>query len=172
MYPPPNKLSSGAAFVWMDRYLDSARCGPTYLSREPVAQLVVEALNFGVSIGNYELGPYVVMRNHVHVLLLPKVPVPKLMRSLKGASARQANLILGRTGEAFWQTESYDHWVRDQREWDKIARYIEANPVRAGIVQSAEEYRWSSAYEEARPAGTNPGAADTNVRATANISSV
>ena len=37
----------------------------------------------------------------------------RLMKSLKGASAREANRVLGRTGEPFWQKESYDHWVRN-----------------------------------------------------------
>ena len=57
---------------------------------------------------------------------------------------------LGRTGEPFWQKESYDHWVRDQAEWDHIAAYIENNPVQAGLVTRAEDYRWSSARGVAR----------------------
>jgi REP element-mobilizing transposase RayT len=57
----------------------------------------------------------------IHVLLLPKVSPSRLLQSLKGATARQANLLLGRTGETFWQAESYDHWVRDESEWDRIA---------------------------------------------------
>jgi putative transposase len=145
MYPPPNKLSSGQAFAWIDRYLDSQRCGPTYLTQEPIARLLVDSLHRGVLLGNYDLGPYAIMANHVHVLLLPKVPPSRLMQSLKGATARQANLILGRTGETFWQAESYDHWVRDEREWNRIAAYIEGNPVKAGLVPRAEDYRWSSA---------------------------
>src|ERR1017187_2291026 len=41
LYPPPNKQNTGQAFVWMDRYLDSARGGPLYLKQPPIAQLVV-----------------------------------------------------------------------------------------------------------------------------------
>ncbi|MCL4850415.1 MAG: hypothetical protein KJZ78_03425 [Bryobacteraceae bacterium] len=41
--------------------------------------------------------------------------------------------------------ESYDHVVRQEREFDKIRRYIEENPVRAGLVREASQYRWSSA---------------------------
>ena len=69
------------------------------------------------------------------------------MKSLKGASAREANRILSRTGEAFWQAESYDHWVRDETEWNRIANYIEENPVKAGLVRRAADYRWSSAFQ-------------------------
>ena len=54
--------------------------------------------------------------------------------------------MLGRTGEPFWQRESYDHWVRSQEEWPRIAAYIENNPVKAGVVSQAEEYRWASAH--------------------------
>jgi REP element-mobilizing transposase RayT len=87
------------------------------------------------------------MANHVHVLMLPKVPASRLMRSLKGTTAREANLILGRTGESFWQAESYDHWVRNTAEWENIREYIENNPVKAGLVRTASEYPWSSAFE-------------------------
>ncbi len=70
------------------------------------------------------------------------------MKSLKGATAREANRLLGRTGEPFWQKESYDHWVRSQREFEKIRAYIESNPVKAGLVQEPEDYPWSSAGVE------------------------
>src|SRR5260370_35493976 len=116
--------------------------------------------------GHYELGAYVVMSNHVHVLLLPRIAPSKLMQSLKGVTARDANRILCRTGETFWQAESYDHWVRDEKEWGRIAEYIENNPVKAGLVARAEDYRWSSAGEREKSAETSLGAAGTSVRAT------
>src|SRR5258708_2235168 len=134
----PNKLSSGAAFVWMDRYLDTTRLGPMYLAQEPLAHIVVASLNRGALLGHYELGAYVVMSNHVHVLLLPRILPSKLLQSLKGATAREANRILGRTGEMFWQAESYDHWIRDEKERERIVSYIEDNPVKAGLVKPAE----------------------------------
>jgi len=80
-----------------------------------------------------------------HVLLLPKIAASRLLESLKGATAREANRVLGRTGERFWQAESYDHWVRDDREFERIVAYIENNPVKAGLVSRPEDYRWSSA---------------------------
>jgi hypothetical protein len=52
--------------------------------------------------------------------------------------------MLALTGKPFWQEESYDHMVR-HGEFGKIRRYIEGNPVRAGLVKDACEYRWSSA---------------------------
>jgi putative transposase len=85
------------------------------------------------------------MPNHVHTLLTAVVPLPKLTKSLKGITAKRANAVLGLTGKPFWQEESYDHVVRDKAEFEKIWRYIEENPVRAGLVGNASEYRWSSA---------------------------
>jgi hypothetical protein len=81
--------------------------------------------------------------------LKPLVAPSHLLKSLKGATARESNRLLNRTGEQFWQHESYDHWVRDQREWDRIARYIERNPMKAGLVSRIEDYQWSSAHRDA-----------------------
>src|SRR5579871_5651584 len=67
-YPPPSKLSSGAAFVWMDRYLDCTGNGPRYLQQPRIAKLVIDSLHRGALLGNYDLGPYVIMPNHIHVL--------------------------------------------------------------------------------------------------------
>ena len=86
------------------------------------------------------------MANHVHLLVTPRTEPSRFLKSLKGFTARQANRVLGRTGEPFWQAESYDHWVRNAGEHARIRRYIEQNPVKAGLVQQAEDYRWSSAY--------------------------
>jgi putative transposase len=144
-FPPASKATSGEAFAWIDHYLDNARTGPQYLLQPPIAQLVVDALYRGVELGHYELGPFVIMANHVHVLLRPLTLPSHLLKSLKGSTAREANRLLGRTGEPFWQRESYDHWVRDQEEWNRIARYIEKNPMKAGLVPRIEDYPWSSA---------------------------
>jgi len=85
------------------------------------------------------------MPNHVHILITPGVSLAKITQALKGKSARKANLILDRTGQIFWQDESFDHWVRCEREFCRIAAYIEENPVSAGLVKAAEDWPWSSA---------------------------
>jgi REP element-mobilizing transposase RayT len=146
-YIGPQGLTTGQAFVCIDRILDQAACGPTWLRRDDVAQMVVGSLQFGEQkLEYYRLHAWVVMANHVHVLLTPLVAVSKLEQSVKGFTARQANRLLGRTGEQFWQRESYDRWVRDREEFERIVRYIERNPVTAGLVSRVEEYRWSSAH--------------------------
>jgi putative transposase len=173
LYPPPHKSNAGEAFVWMDRCLDQAQTGPLYLKLEDIAQLVVESLFRGADLGHYQVGAFVVMANHVHALLLPLVPVPRLMKSLKGATAREANLLLGRTGEPFWQSESYDHWVRDEAQYWRVFCYIEHNPVGAGLVERPGDYKWSSANEawRSRCVHTSVDAAGKSAGATATTSS-
>jgi putative transposase len=153
-YPPSGKQSAGQAFVWMDRYLDTVRTGPKYLGREDIAGMVVDSIERGAELGHYELHAYVVMPNHVHLLVLPKTPPSEFMRALKGFTARQANRMLDRIGEPFWQAESYDHWVRNAAESERIRSYIENNPVKTGLAAQPDSYLWSSAS-----AGMSPGAA-------------
>ena len=164
---PPGKLLSGQAFAWVDRHLDSFRCGPVYLRQEALARLVADSIRRGVTLGHYELHAFVVMPNHVHVLLTPRVPPSRLLKSLKGFTAREANRILGRTGEPFWQRESYDHWVRNEAEFQRIRAYIENNPVKAGMAPQAGDYPWSSAAAQPGPGvASSRDAANTSVRAT------
>ena len=80
----------------------------------------MDSIQTGVQLNHYELHDYVVMANHVHLLILPKIHPSRLMQSLKGATAREANRLLGRTGEPYWQKESYDRWVRNQAEFLRI----------------------------------------------------
>jgi len=160
---PADSLTSGQAFAAMDRLLDQAGTGPRYLSQPAIARLVVEALHYGqASLRHYTLHAFVVMTNHVHLLITPQVALPKLLRSLKGITAKRPNQILGLTGQAFWQEEGYDRWVRDGKEFDRLRAYIEQNPVRAGLVKAPEHYPWSSATKEQagqgapRPRGAAP----------------
>src|ERR1700722_13548321 len=103
----------GHAFVAHDRILDRQVSGPRWLKDSRIADLVASAILIGDLERNfYRLCAWVVMPNHVHLLILPLVPIPVLMRWLKGSTARGANLILGRTGKPFWQDESYDHYLR------------------------------------------------------------
>jgi REP element-mobilizing transposase RayT len=151
---PTNSLTSGQAFVAMDRLLDEARTGPFYLRQPALADMLVEAIHHNAGIlRHYVLHAYVVMPNHVHLLAAPAVPLPILTKSLKGITAKRANNILALKGSPFWQEESYDHLVRHAREFDKIRSYIEENPVRAGLAREASEYRWSSAANPVPSAG-------------------
>src|ERR1700682_4845569 len=119
-FPPPGGQSAGQAFVWMDRYLDEAHVGPTWLKRAEIADVVEESIHFGADhLGYYSLHAFVVMANHVHLLVTPSVSPSKFLQSVKGYSAREANKRLERTGP-FWQNESYDHWIRDEPEFERV----------------------------------------------------
>jgi len=138
--------SPGQVFRLLDRELDRAACGPAWMRDPAIADCVARALRFGEQqLGYYELAAYVVMPNHVHVVLTPHAPLSRITNTLKGVSARHGNQILGRTGKPFWQYESYDHWVRTRSEYQRIVAYIERNPVAAGLVEKPEDWPWSSA---------------------------
>jgi putative transposase len=146
VFPPQDLTLSGKAFVAMDRLLDRGASGPMYLRDPEIAQLVVEALEDGQhKFQRYEMHAFVVMPNHVHLLATTKVVASRWLAPLKGFTAYRANERLGSHSQAFWQDESYDHLVRSAAEFDRIRAYIERNPVTAGLVVEAEEYRWSSA---------------------------
>ena len=137
----------GRKFGDFDRELDVAATGPRWLLDDRVAQCVLDALFYGESeLGLYRLAAWVLMMNHVHVLIYPETKLARITKAIKNYSARQANVILGRTGQPFWQDESYDHWVRGRREFEQIVRYIERNPVTVGLVEKPEDWRWSSAF--------------------------
>jgi REP element-mobilizing transposase RayT len=92
------------------------------------------------------------MPNHVHVVFQPFRKLPEVTRWIKGSTARTANLLLGRTGKPFWQYESYDHCIRNDTELNRVIRYVEANPVTAGLVQAIDDWPWSSAWQAERTA--------------------
>jgi putative DNA methylase len=148
---PPSSITSGEAFLAMDRLLDQCRCGPTFLRQPAVADVVCASLRHGVELGHYRLHAWVIMPNHVHLLLTQKESLSRLLGSLKSATAKRANLHLGRSGESFWQDESYDHLVRNGSEFRRIQGYIENNPVRACLAAKPEAYVWSSAGRPERP---------------------
>ena len=100
----------------------------------------------------YRLHAFVVMPNHVHLLITPLEVVPKVMQSFKRFTAREGNRMLGLTGQPFWQDESYDRLVRNDTEFERIVHYIETNPVKAGLAAAPEESPWSSA----RPIANRP----------------
>ena len=142
---PPSASTNGKAFVVMDRFLDKADTGPRFLGIPEIAELVVQCLRDGEQrFQRYQLHAFVVMPNHVHMLVTPSVVSAKWLGPLKGFTAYQANRILGRTG-TFWQQESYDHVVRSSAGLERVRHYIENNPVKAGLVSTAEDFRWSSA---------------------------
>jgi REP element-mobilizing transposase RayT len=112
-----------------------------------VAQLMVESIFRWQLLCRFPLLAFVVMPDHVHVLGILTTPEPlsKVFGRWKNWSAREANKLLKREGR-FWQPAFYDHAVRREENLIAIAAYIEANPVRAGLVESPDEFPYSSAF--------------------------
>ncbi|HEX5223018.1 MAG TPA: transposase [Verrucomicrobiae bacterium] len=122
--------------------------GACWLSKPEIADLVAEALRYFVN-ERYELRAWVVMPNHVHAVVWPMTghTLSDILHSWKSFTSRQANKLLHRTGQEFWQTESFDHWIRDDEEHVRLVQYVENNPVKAGFCQAPEDWKWSSASE-------------------------
>jgi len=139
-------FSPGQQFRSLDRALEKSMTGPFWLKNERIAACVVESLVAGESLhAHYSLHAYVVMPNHVHLLIEPRVELRRITQGIKGTTARRANQILARVGQTFWQDESFDRWVRNENEFERTRNYIVQNPVSAGLVKSAEDWPWSSA---------------------------
>ena len=115
--------------------------------RDPVVAAVVQdALHYFDGV-RYRLIAWVIMPNHVHVVIEPAggFPLGDNVRTWKSFTAKQANKQLGRTG-ALWARGYFDRYIRDQAQFDAAVHYIHENPVKAGLVARAEDWRWSSAW--------------------------
>jgi len=82
----------------------------------------------------YQLGEFVIMPNHVHLLVapMPSHGLSGIVKSWKSFSAREINRLTGTTGQV-WQRESFDHLVRDAGSLVKFERYIRSNPEKASL---------------------------------------
>lgn len=162
-------------FAEYDRYLDDNR-SVDWLGPPAVATMIRRNL-YHHNGAKYHLLAYCIMPNHVHVLLQPveaadeagfvnekddeagrfvyepcgeqadrRSPLTSIMHSLKSYTAHEGNRLLGRTG-IFWQHESYDHWVRNDEELERVVEYINANPVKAGLVTRPHDWPFGSAHD-------------------------
>jgi len=140
---------------------EDAGHGACYLRDERIATLVQDAL-LQFDGERYRLIEWVIMPNHVHVLIevLPGNRLSDVVHSWKSFTAKEANRILGRSGE-FWMPDYFDRFIRDEKHLAAVREYIRNNPVKAGLVEKPEDWKWSSACEDAgrRPAlpGSLPG---------------
>lgn len=141
-------LAHKRLFGRWDACLDSMTEGPHWLNIPEVAQIVVDSLHY-FDGERYLLDCFCLMSNHTHFVCQPLEKEPgvyyalsSIMHSLKRYSAVEANKVLGRQGQ-FWQHESYDHIVRNDAELQRIRQYVLNNPVKAGLVDSPDEWPWS-----------------------------
>ncbi|MGA3194488.1 MAG: transposase [Terriglobales bacterium] len=97
--------------------------------------------------GRYLLHAFVLMPDHVHLLLTPAqdVTLERCAQFIKGAYSHELGTLIGRNSE-IWQRGFTDHRIRDPRDFSHHQNYVHQNPVIAGLVLTASEYRYSSAY--------------------------
>ena len=91
---------------------------------------------------------WVIMPDHVHWLfeLKSNDDLGTVLKKFKGRSSRTLNLLLGEKG-TFWQHAYHDHALRRDEDIKKIARYIVANPLRAGLVERIADYsHWDAVW--------------------------
>ena len=73
-----------------------------WLRQPEIARIVVDAIHFGAErLRRYDLHAFVVMSNHVHLLVHPHVEAAVILKNLKGITARRSNVVLGRVGKDF-----------------------------------------------------------------------
>lgn len=126
-----------------------------------LAAVVVEQIAACRDRGFYELHAFVLMPDHLHVLITPGIEtsIERAMQMIKGGSAHR----MGRESPQpfpIWHRGFHDRWIRDADQFRAAKLYIEQNPVKARLAESAEKYSWSSAagkivldpsrYDEAR----------------------
>lgn len=153
-----DKKYFGRFDAWLDHCIVES---PRWLAQENIARIGADEIN-ALDGDRYRLIAYCIMSNHAHLAIdtaAPNVkpthmgvtapyPLTDTLKRLKGRTARFCNQALGRIG-GFWHHESYDHVIRDQREYERIVWYILNNPVKAGLVQKWEEWKFAYLSQDA-----------------------
>ena len=142
-HPPPVSPADLRRFqvlfsARIEQYL-AAGYGACWLRRPEVADLLEGALRHFDSV-RYQLGAYVIMPNHVHLLITPTKghDLSDILHSWKSYSANRINRAVGRRG-TLWQEESFDHLLRSEEELEHYRRYVAENPEKAGLANT--DYR-------------------------------
>jgi putative transposase len=116
------------------------------------ARIVATCLHSSVLMGTAETLCWTLMPDHLHWLVQigEGQELSTLVRRLKGASAFQINRRFSRETIAVWAPSFHDHSMRRDENLVETARYIIANPVRAGLVDSPKDYpHWDAIWEGA-----------------------
>jgi REP element-mobilizing transposase RayT len=128
----------------MEKHL-AAGAGTCLLSNSRYAESVVGEL-LGLAPLGLDVPHYSIMPNHWHALITPRsanaVSLGTAMKRVKGRTGRQIRAGVGGTGP-IWQREWFDHWIRNEAEWEKTVAYIQNNPVKAGIVSHWRHHPWT-----------------------------
>ncbi len=104
--------------------------GECYLKNQKVSQIVEGALKY-FDKERYDLIEWIIMPNHVHVLIKPYVgySLPKIVHSWKSYTATMANKLLARKGD-FWMKDYFDRYIRSEKHFEYTVDYIRQNGVK------------------------------------------
>jgi tRNA threonylcarbamoyl adenosine modification protein (Sua5/YciO/YrdC/YwlC family) len=143
----------------VEKYLDAGH-GNCWLRDERIAKIVRDAL-LHFEKERYELAAWCIMPNHVHVIVRPTPghTLSEILHSWKSFSAQRANRLLRRVGK-FWQSESYDHLIRSERNLRNQVRYVLENPQKAGL----KSWPWVASGIGFQPMSDRQDADATTVR--------
>lgn len=135
----------------VEGHLDTG-LGDCVLERPEVADIVVGALQY-FDGDRYRLDEWVVMPNHVHVLIERlKRALGSILHSWKSYTSHKIQEVLPEalTPEdgRLWQREFFDRGIRDKYHFWCVQRYIWLNPVRAGLCETPWDWPWSSAADD------------------------
>ena len=119
--------------------------GECVLRRFDIAQIVWDNWQRFAS-ERYDIGPWVIMPNHVHIMIRVHAgwPLENILRSWKSFTAKRIMAVAG-VKAPVWQGDYWDRFIRDEGHWLNTKSYIENNPVSAGLVTTPEQWQWSSA---------------------------
>jgi putative transposase len=113
----------------------------------------------------YLLHEFVIMPDHIHVLVTPLVSLEKAVQFIKGGFSFRTKKELGSNMEV-WQKGFQDHRIRDARDFAQHIRYIHENPVRKHLCETAVDYPYSSTHLgfelDAAPQGLKPQSIETS----------
>ena len=120
-------------------------CKRNLLQSDRMAELFCETLFRYRSAGKFSLHAFVVMPNHIHLLITIPVGITleRAVQFIKGGFSHEAGKITKHIGP-FWQKSFVDRRVRDFAEFQRYREYIHQNPVRAGLADAAELYKYLS----------------------------
>jgi putative transposase len=114
--------------------------------RETVAAIVEAAIFHYRHLGNFFVHRYVIMPDHLHVILTPahSISLEKALQLIKGGSAHEIGKQLGMRFPV-WQPGFTEHQIRDARDFQEHVAYVDCNPVKAKLAGNPQEYSFSSA---------------------------
>lgn len=142
MSTPKHRTSPGTS------YFVTTKCwqGRRVFQVREVADVMLETLLGYRERGVYLLHEFVIMPDHIHLLITPNAStsLEKAVQFIKGGSSHRIGKLRGSKSE-IWQVGFHDWTIRDGDDWNAKVQYIHENPVRARLVQRAGDWLYSSA---------------------------